>query len=121
METKEMICIRCPLGCHLKVEREGANFRVSGNTCKRGEEYGEQEMRCPMRVVTSSVRVSGGVRPVCAVRTAASVPKASIAQVLREIAFIRPQAPVVIGQVLAEDVAGTGVRLVAAANDRKAE
>ena len=93
METKDMICICCPMGCALRVTRDGEKISVTGFTCKRGEAYGIQEMRCPMRTVTSSVRVNGGVRPVSA------------------------QAPVHIGDVLAENIAGTGANLVATAND----
>lgn len=117
MEIKEMTCIRCPLGCRLTVTRDGENYTVTGHTCKRGEEYGIQEMSCPMRVVTSSVRVQGGLRPVCAVKTADSVPKAVIDEVLKAIAALRPEAPISIGQVLDADIAGTGVALVATAND----
>ena len=120
MEIKEMTCIRCPMGCRLTVTKDGDQFTVTGNTCKRGEEYGIQEMSCPMRVVTTSVRVVGGVRPVCSVKTAQSVPKAAIDDVLKALAALRPGAPITIGQVLAEDIAGTGVALVATANDRKA-
>ncbi len=117
METKEMICIRCPMGCRLTVTRDGEEIRVSGNTCKRGEEYGAQEMRCPMRTVTTSVRVKGGKRPVCSVKTAGQVPKASIGDVLGEVKALEVEAPIRIGQVIRADIAGTGVDLVATAND----
>ena len=117
MKTMEMTCIRCPMGCRLTVTQDGDAFTVTGNTCRRGEEYGVQEMRCPMRVVTSSVRVMGGVRPVCSVKTAEAVRKADIGGVLAAIRDIEARAPIAIGDVLCEDIAGTGVKLVATAND----
>ena len=117
METKEMTCIRCPMGCRLTVTREGDEIRVTGNTCKRGEEYGIQEMRCPMRTVTTSVRVKGGRRPVCSVKTADQVPKASIGDVLSEVKTLEVEAPIRIGQVICANIAGTGVNQVATAND----
>ena len=120
MEIKEMTCNRCPMGCRLTVTKDGDQYTVAGNTCKRGDAYGIQEMSCPMRVVTSSVRVVGGVRPVCSVKTAQSVPKAAINDVLKALAALRPEAPIAIGQVLDENIAGTGVALVATANDRAA-
>ncbi len=40
MLNKEMICISCPLGCRLLVERDGDKIVVTGNLCKRGERYG---------------------------------------------------------------------------------
>ena len=117
MKTMEMTCIRCPMGCRLTVTQDGDNFTVTGNTCRRGEEYGIQEMRCPMRTVTSSVRVDGGRRPVCSVKTAENVKKADIPEVLAAIRGIRVKAPVAIGDIVCPDIAGTGVNLVATAND----
>ena len=35
---KELICITCPKGCHLKVDEE--TFEVTGNGCEKGAEYG---------------------------------------------------------------------------------
>lgn len=111
---KEMTCILCPMGCRLTVEQaQDGQVTVHGNTCKRGAAYGEQELLNPMRVVTSSVRVNGGARPLCSVKTAGQVPKASIDRVLDEIRKVRVCAPVRIGQVVAENIAGTGVNLVA--------
>ncbi len=117
MKTMEMTCIRCPMGCRLTVTQDGDSFTVSGNTCRRGEEYGIQEMRCPMRTVTSSVRVEGGRRPVCSVKTAENVKKADIPEVLAAIRGIRVKAPVAIGDIVCPNIAGTGVNLVATAND----
>ena len=117
MKTMEMTCIRCPMGCRLTVTQEGDSFTVTGNTCRRGAEYGIQEMRCPMRTVTSSVRVEGGRRPVCSVKTAENVKKADIPEVLAAIRGIRVKAPVAIGDIVCPDIAGTGVNLVATAND----
>ena len=58
----ELICIVCPKGCHLKVDEENG-YRVTGNSCKRGEEYGKKELTNPTRVITSTVRVTGGLQP----------------------------------------------------------
>ncbi len=117
MKTMEMTCIRCPMGCRLIVTQDGDTFTVTGNTCRRGEEYGVQEMRCPMRTVTSSVRVEGGRRPVCSVKTAQAVRKADIEAVLAAIRALTVKAPVGIGDIVCPNVADTGVNLVATAND----
>ena len=61
MEKRELICIGCPLGCMISVELEGNEVKnVTGYTCPRGKGYAEKEVTNPMRIVTSSVRVSGG-------------------------------------------------------------
>ena len=42
---REFICINCPLGCQLKVDDSDLNnIKVTGNTCKRGERYGIDEV-----------------------------------------------------------------------------
>lgn len=115
--TREMTCILCPMGCRLKVMQElDGKVLVFGNTCKRGEQYGIQELAAPMRVVTSSVRVHGSRLPLCPVKTKGQLPKASIAQALEEIRQIQVEAPITIGQVLLPDVAGSGISIVATAN-----
>ena len=117
METIELTCIGCPLGCPLRVEKEGAEvLRVTGNTCPRGEAYSRREVTHPTRVVTSTVRVAGGALPVVSCKTAAEVPKDKIFDVVRALKEVQVPAPVTIGQVLAQDIAGTGGAVVATRN-----
>ena len=77
--------------------------------------YCRQEVTCPVRTVTSLVAIAGGEHPLCPVKTAQAVPKASIPAVLEALRALRVQAPVAIGDVLLKDIAGTGVDLVATA------
>lgn len=56
METRELTCIGCPLGCSLTVTIENDEIKVTGNTCKRGEAYAKKEVTDPKRIVTSTVR-----------------------------------------------------------------
>ena len=100
MNKREMICIRCPMGCHLSVTQDENGCTVTGNTCPRGREYGVQEMTCPTRVVTSSVRVENGRRPVCSVKTATAVPKADI-----PAAFYRHYPAYALGQLNVSELA----------------
>lgn len=115
MAVRELICINCPLGCPLKVELDdgGKVTGVSGNTCKRGEEYGRREVTAPTRTVTSTVLVVGGKAPVVPVRTRTDIPKGKIFDCMEAIRQAAVQAPVRIGGVVIENVAGTGVDLIA--------
>jgi len=117
VEKKELTCIRCPLGCSLLAEfgTEGEIRSISGNTCKRGEEYARQELISPVRTVTSTVPVEGGERKRVPVKTATDIPKDKIFSCMEEIRKLEVKAPVDCGQILWEDVAGTGVALVATA------
>ena len=45
METRNLTCIGCPMGCPLTVKIEnGTVLSVEGNTCKRGAIYGKKEV-----------------------------------------------------------------------------
>ena len=63
MEERNLTCIGCPLGCALKVTIDGDNVTVTGNTCKRGADYGANEVTHPTRIVTSTVCVKNGTIP----------------------------------------------------------
>lgn len=108
-----MVCIVCPVGCRMTVRSTGDTLEVSGNACARGVAYAKEEATMPLRMVTANAHVQGGALPLVSVKTATRVPKDKIGQVLAQIAQLRLQAPVAIGQVLIEDVAGTGVPVVA--------
>lgn len=117
MKKVELTCICCPVGCNVVLEVEGNQIlSVSGNTCKRGDEYARQECISPVRVITASVPVKGGDLRRVSVKTAEPVPKGRMFDVMNAIRTISAEAPVAIGDVLCEDIAGTGVRLVATRN-----
>ena len=94
MEERNLTCIGCPLGCALKVTIDGENVTVTGNTCKRGADYG----------------------PIVSVKTAQDIPKEKIMDVMDCINRITVEAPVHIGDVLLSDAAATGVDIVATKN-----
>lgn len=117
METRELICINCPLGCGLVVTMEqGTVIQVEGNTCPKGKEYGEKELTAPARILTSSVRVRGGKLPVVSVKTASDIPKAKVKECAAALKEVEIQAPVAIGDVVVKDICHTGVDLIATRN-----
>lgn len=117
METRNLTCIGCPLGCALAAETEhGEVINVTGNTCRRGDDYARKEVTHPARTVTSTVRVTGGDIPMVSVKTAQDIPKEKIMDIMDCIRSIQAQAPVHIGDVLLENAAGTGVNIIATKN-----
>ena len=117
MSTRELTCIGCPLGCALTVEMNGNEVvSVTGNTCPRGKAYAEKEVTNPTRIVTSTVRVSGGTAAMVNVKTESDIPKDKIFACVDALRGGEIAAPVKIGDVVLADVAGTGVNVVAARN-----
>ena len=114
MKTKELVCIGCPLGCSLKVViSEEGTMEVAGNTCPRGADYAKKELTDPRRIVTSSVKVQGGHLPCASVKTETDIPKDQIFACVMALKDVVLTAPVEIGKVVAENVAGTGVNVIA--------
>lgn len=117
MEKRELTCIGCPLGCALTVEmKDGEILSITGNTCKRGEEYACKEVTNPTRIVTSIVKVEGGKIPMVSVKTKSDIPKNKIFDCVKGLQSICVKAPVRIGDVIVPDIAGTGVPVVATKN-----
>ena len=111
---RTLICIGCPNGCLVTVDKnQDGSLSITGNTCKKGEEYARNEVTAPKRTVTSIVRVSGGKNPVVSVKTKEEIPKEKIAACMEEINRTALKAPVSLGQIVIADVAGTGVDIVA--------
>lgn len=114
IEPKELICIGCPMGCLMTAEgQEDGEILVKGNTCPRGADYAKKELTNPRRMITSSVPVRNGQAVRVSVKTKEEVPKGKIMECMKEIRELSAEAPVAIGDVICENLAGTGVDLVA--------
>ena len=109
---KELICITCPRGCHLLVD-EGHDYAVTGNRCPRGAAYGKSELLHPVRTVTSTVRLEGALLPRLPVKTDRPLPKEKMADCMALLDTLTVQAPVHTGDILAADILGTDVNIVA--------
>lgn len=110
---KELICIVCPKGCHLQVDEENG-YAVTGNDCPRGAAYGVKELQNPTRVLTSTVAIAGGLHQRLPVKTDRDIPKALLFEAMEEIGKVRATSPVKRGEVLIENLLGTGANLIAA-------
>ncbi|MDR2144535.1 MAG: DUF1667 domain-containing protein [Treponema sp.] len=109
---KDIVCIVCPRGCKLSVDPD-RGYAVSGAFCGRGKAYGRAEAENPVRILTSSVPVDGALYPRCPVKSAAPIPKRLLLAAMDELRKLRVAAPVKAGQIVAPDICGTGVPVVA--------
>lgn len=120
IETLQFNCTTCPSECHLTVEVErdadGAVVEVrsvTGNNCPRGDTFAHQELTCPMRVLTTTVAVSGGDGALLPVRTTEAIPLALHTQAMDLIRGLVVEAPIRMGDVMLEDLLNTGIDLIA--------
>lgn len=114
METRNIICIGCPLGCPLTITLDNNEIQsVTGNTCPRGDAYARKEITNPTRIVTSTVCVDGGNIPMVSCKTQTDIPKEKIFEVIEALKDLHVKAPVAIGDILIKDVAHTGVDVIA--------
>lgn len=112
-DKRELTCIGCPIGCALDVILEDSKVvDVKGNTCLRGKAYAEKECTKPTRIVTSSVKVKGGEIDVVSIKTERDIPKNKIMKCIEELKGIVVEAPVKVGDVIVEDIAGTKINII---------
>lgn len=111
MSAIELTCIECPMGCRVTVTMEnGKAVKIDGNGCPRGKLYAENEVICPMRVVTTTVMTDKRV-PV-SVKTDKPVKKAEMFNVMKKINSAICKTPVKIGDVIIENISD-GANVVA--------
>lgn len=120
IETLQFNCTTCPSECLLAVEVERdadgtvVDVRsVTGNSCPRGDKFAHQELTCPMRVLTTTVAVSGGDEVLLPVRTAEAIPLELHAQAMALIRGLAVNAPIHMGDVILPNLLDTNINLVA--------
>jgi len=72
-----------------------------------------QELKEPMRVLTTIVRIKGAKYAMLPVRTDKPIPKRLFTQAIEELASIDLQTPVHMSDVIVKNVAGSGANIVA--------
>ena len=113
---KELVCITCPRGCHLKVDEK---MNVTGNFCPRGKVYALNELTHPVRVVTSTVKLTGSIYPRVSVKTKDPIPKDKIFSVMEEINKVTLKCPVHIGDIAIKNVLNLNVDVIVTKNINK--
>ena len=128
IDTLQFNCTTCPSECFLTVEVErdadGAVVEVrsvTGNSCPRGNKFAHQELTCPMRVLTTTVAVSGGDETLLPVRTAKAIPLELHAQAMNLIRGLVVNAPIRMGDVVLEDLLDTSINLIASMDINRAQ
>lgn len=109
-----LTCVECPMGCDIEVSMEGREIlEVKGNSCPRGLLYAKNEVVCPKRVLTTTVRCENG--KLLPVKTSAPIKKSNMLCYMQKVNSICAKTPVKIGEVILENIE-EGVNLIATGN-----
>jgi CxxC motif-containing protein len=114
MTTKQLTCIECPKGCNLSVDIENCEIvKVRGARCPKGIGYAVTEIENPSRIFTSTVLTEGLELKLVSVRTNKPIPKKDLFRAAEEARKITLNRSVEIGDVVADNFLGLGVKLIA--------
>lgn len=115
MEKRDLVCIVCPVGCRMTLTKDDSaevGYIVEGNKCKRGINYGVEELTSPKRVITTTVVIKDAIFSRLPVKTDGSIPKETIFECMELINKVEVSSPVEVGQVLIENILDTGINIV---------
>lgn len=105
-EKKEMICINCPIGCQLIAEKTADGFKVTGNTCPRGEKYAIAELTHPTRTLTTTVKVANREGVYLPVKTSAPISKEKLFAAMKTLSGDSVNAPIEQGDIVFAGICG---------------
>ena len=105
----KLVCIMCPMGCELDVQKlKNGEIKVTGNTCNRGETYGKEEVTAPKRMLTAVFKTDSGVLP-C--KTTIPVPKELVFKINKEIGKLKIKKAK-SGDIIIKNVLNTGADII---------
>lgn len=113
-KTVELTCIGCPMGCALTVKlADGQVENVTGNECGIGVKYAKAECTNPTRMLTSIVKVKNGEINMLPIKTDKDIPKDKLFESVELLKETIVDAPIKVGDIIIENILGTGVNFIA--------
>lgn len=115
IESTELLCIGCPLGCHLTIEHADDDIiEVRGFRCRKGDRFAREELTAPVRSVATTIGIRGARIARLPVQAGTPVPKASVRRLCERARRLVVDAPITLGDVVATvDLDGAAIDLVA--------
>jgi CxxC motif-containing protein len=113
---KELICLSCPIGCHLTVREAAGELKIEGNRCPKGLDYAREEYYSPKRVVTATCATLSQRLHRVPVRSDAPVPVDQINGLLAEVYKLNLSPPLIAGATVISNFNDTGVNVVLSTN-----
>ncbi len=109
----KLVCINCPRGCHLTVEKEGDQIKVEGNACPRGIAYATSELTNPLRTLTTTIPIRSKEYQRLPVITSHPIPRDLQFTVIRVLKEVQVDAPVHYGDVIVGNISDSGSDIIA--------
>lgn len=113
---KELVCITCPNSCRMTAQLKDGAWIVTGNKCARGKKFAEDEMTCPKRTFSTTVKTAWNEVPVVPVRVSCEIPKERIFDVMEVINHTTVRQSIGRDDVLIPDVLGLGADVIVTSN-----
>ena len=115
LKYKTILCIGCPLGCSIKLtlDNQGDVIKIVGNACKQGEKFALDELKNPVRLLTTTILTNDKSHPLLPVKTNNPINKKLLRQAMFVLAKVRVNLPVKIGDVIASNFLDADVDVVA--------
>jgi len=110
MDEIKITCINCPVGCEISAAYGEKDVKISGYGCKIGLSYAKDEIDDPKRVITTIIYT--GKIPL-SVKSDRGVRKDLIFPCLEQIYRVKLCADVKAGDVIIENILGSGANIVA--------
>lgn len=107
---RELTCIVCPVGCHIKVDDQ---IQITGNRCPRGLQYAKIEITAPKRMLTTTVKTSFKSMPRLSVKTKEPIPKELIFEIMSDLNQVLVDKHVKIGDIIVSNIHDTGIDIIA--------
>lgn len=110
---QKIICICCPVGCHLDVNGNDKNsIKVAGAKCSRGISHAEEEIISPKRMITAVVKSNSKHHPYIPVKTSHALPREEMGELLKTLYSLKVEIPVQSGDIAIQDFKSSGVNVI---------
>ncbi len=115
---KKVRCIICPEGCIITATVEESIKKVlslEGNRCKRGIRFTEDEVKNPLRILTTTINIDSKTAKRLPVRSDIPAPRDMLFKLIEETKKIKVKPPVFSGDILLKNAAGIKVNIISSA------
>jgi CxxC motif-containing protein len=98
----------------MTIAGRGGEWQVSGSFCERGKEYAIQEITNPIRILTTTIKLTDG--RLLPVKSADTIYLSEQPELIKLLRGVNITSPVAIGQVIESQIGKTKVNIVATAD-----